>query len=59
MIRCSVCCINVKSVILAKCLHTFCKGCLEEYLASRKRKCPLCKIRFSADDMKTFWWDHT
>ncbi|OMJ69389.1 hypothetical protein SteCoe_32891 [Stentor coeruleus] len=59
MIKCSVCCVNTKDIILSKCLHTFCKVCLNEQLASRKRKCPLCKIRFSADDMKNFWWENT
>ena len=59
MIRCSVCCSRVKNVILTKCLHSFCRECLEDYLASRKRKCPLCKIRFSSEDMKPFWWERT
>eukprot|EP00477_Mikrocytos_mackini_P001269 GAHX01001356.1.p1 GENE.GAHX01001356.1~~GAHX01001356.1.p1 ORF type:complete len:399 (+),score=95.85 GAHX01001356.1:65-1261(+) len=54
-IRCSVCNENKKDSILAKCSHTFCKGCLKSNLRVRNRKCPTCKTVYDNNDIRVFY----
>ena len=57
MITCSVCNNEEKTVVLSKCFHTFCKKCIDKNIEIRDRKCPSCRIKFSAEDVKTLFWD--
>ncbi|KAJ3399466.1 E3 ubiquitin-protein ligase bre1, partial [Chytridiales sp. JEL 0842] len=40
------------------CLHfssQFCKGCIDDLVNSRQRKCPKCGMAFSQNDVKQFY----
>ena len=56
VIRCVICTLRFKEVVIAKCYHTFCKQCIADNLDQRKRKCPQCQTKFGADDVKPFRW---
>jgi chromosome segregation ATPase len=53
MVKCSLCNDNFKDVMLTKCSHCFCRGCVNDnLLVARNRKCPLCGTRFAESDVK-------
>jgi E3 ubiquitin-protein ligase BRE1 len=52
MLRCSVCKDRFKSVAITRCLHMFCKECIDENLRNRHRKCPACAEKFGQDDVR-------
>jgi len=45
-LNCAVCKEREKQVMLAKCMHMFCRQCIKEQQAARNRACPLCKKKF-------------
>ena len=55
LLKCTSCDNNFKSHVLARCMHCFCKECIETVYESRQRKCPTCGIAFSREDMKQFY----
>jgi len=57
MIRCSQCSERIREVVITKCFHTFCKKCIDDNLALRKRKCPSCLTKFGDMDVKKIWWN--
>ena len=57
LIHCKVCKTNRKNVVITKCFHTFCRGCVEATFESRKRKCPICRESISQNDVKEIFWD--
>lgn len=56
ILRCSCCEINFKQQVIVKCMHTFCKDCLDRRIASRQRKCPACGLAFAKEDCQTLYW---
>ncbi|WWD19675.1 E3 ubiquitin-protein ligase BRE1 [Kwoniella shandongensis] len=56
LLRCSCCEQNFKQQVIVKCMHTFCKSCLEQRIASRQRKCPACGLSFAKEDVQTLYW---
>ena len=57
MLRCKVCNVHMKDVVLSKCSHLFCKDCIMTNLQMRQRHCPTCRHKYTADDVKRIWWD--
>ncbi|KAJ3065053.1 hypothetical protein HDU98_011543 [Podochytrium sp. JEL0797] len=55
LVKCSACSTNFKSHILTKCMHTFCKSCLDDLVNSRQRKCPKCANPFGHADIRPFY----
>ena len=51
VILCSVCNKNPTAVVLSKCWHLFCHGCIKSRLGSRSRKCPTCGVAFGQADV--------
>lgn len=51
LLNCSSCRTRLKSHVILKCMHTFCKECLES-----KRRCPSCDEPFSVHDVKQFYF---
>ncbi|KAF8973107.1 BRE1 E3 ubiquitin ligase-domain-containing protein [Flammula alnicola] len=45
-----------RSTIITKCMHTFCKSCIDARLATRQRKCPACNLAFGQSDVHTFFF---
>ena len=56
LIRCSQCRMRNKDCVLTKCLHMYCRRCIEQNLSQKKRKCPSCYTKFTSDDIRTFYW---
>ncbi|KAL1412374.1 E3 ubiquitin-protein ligase bre1 [Vanrija albida] len=56
LLRCSTCHLNFKQQVLIKCMHTFCKDCIDQRIATRQRKCPACGVAFSKEDVGTLYW---
>ncbi|ODN99047.1 E3 ubiquitin-protein ligase BRE1 [Cryptococcus amylolentus CBS 6273] len=56
LLKCSCCEQNFKQQVIVKCMHTFCKQCLESRIASRQRKCPACGLAFAKEDIQTLYW---
>lgn len=55
MLKCSTCNLNFRSVILSKCMHTFCKGCVDARLTTRQRRCPSCDLTFTNSEVHKFY----
>ncbi|TPX36367.1 hypothetical protein SmJEL517_g01550 [Synchytrium microbalum] len=55
LIICRTCDSRFKSVVLSKCMHVFCKECIDDVLNARQRKCPTCGTAFGKDDVKTIY----
>lgn len=57
LLRCSVCTDRFKSVAITRCLHMFCKECIDENLRNRQRKCPACGEKFGQDDVRQVFFN--
>lgn len=55
LLLCSTCGLNFRSVIITKCMHTFCKPCVDSRIATRQRKCPACNLQFAQSDVSTLY----
>ena len=53
LVKCEVCHLRMKDVIISKCSHTFCRACVEKSLQSRQRTCLHCREKFSESDVNT------
>ena len=52
-VKCSLCGARDKEVALTRCMHCFCKTCVDEnLLQARNRKCPLCGLKFADSDVR-------
>ncbi|OAD05532.1 hypothetical protein MUCCIDRAFT_80617 [Mucor lusitanicus CBS 277.49] len=51
LLNCSTCQVRLKSHIILKCMHTFCKECLES-----TKRCPSCDEPFNHHDVKQFYF---
>lgn len=40
-----------RNTLITKCMHTFCKDCIDARIATRQRKCPACGVAFSQTDV--------
>ncbi|KAF8635226.1 hypothetical protein AX17_004001 [Amanita inopinata Kibby_2008] len=56
LLRCSTCKTHFRNTVITKCMHTFCKQCVESRIATRQRKCPACNILFAQSDVQTLWF---
>lgn len=52
LMKCNSCHIRDKNTVILKCMHCFCKTCLDIRLETRQRKCPNCGDAFGANDVK-------
>ena len=53
---CSVCESRIKDHILSRCMHIFCKQCVDKRLETRQRKCPTCGSAFGPNDVKQVYF---
>lgn len=56
ILRCPVCEDEFVNATISRCYHLFCRGCLENNLKNRDRKCLACKEKFGQDDIKTIYF---
>lgn len=52
LMKCNSCHTRDKNAVILKCMHCFCKTCLDIRLETRQRKCPNCGDAFGANDVK-------
>lgn len=52
LMKCNSCHTRDKNAVILKCMHCFCKTCLDIRLETRQRKCPNCGDAFGAGDVK-------
>lgn len=55
LLTCSVCQKEHKDTVLLKCMHVFCKSCIDRRIQDRERRCPNCAVGFSNGDIKTIY----
>eukprot|EP00741_Cyanophora_paradoxa_P012301 tig00000169_g11887.t1 len=48
-LKCSVCHLRPKEVIIARCFHMFCQHCIQKSLQVRNRKCPACGEKYGGE----------
>eukprot|EP00158_Paraphelidium_tribonemae_P007187 Partr_v1_DN28144_c0_g1_i7_m55680 putative E3 ubiquitin- protein ligase len=53
--QCSVCEFRIKNHVITKCMHVFCKECIDDRLETRQRKCPQCGAMFGPGDVKMIY----
>ncbi|KAI0165834.1 hypothetical protein GGR57DRAFT_138296 [Xylariaceae sp. FL1272] len=53
MATCSICKKDFKNTVIRGCGHIFCRGCVDDRLANRMRKCPNCNKAFDKSDIMT------
>ncbi|KAF8482639.1 BRE1 E3 ubiquitin ligase-domain-containing protein, partial [Russula ochroleuca] len=56
ILKCSTCRQNMRSTILTKCLHTFCKSCIDMRISTRQRKCPACNLQFAQSEAQQLYF---
>ncbi|KAF9432274.1 E3 ubiquitin-protein ligase bre1 [Entomortierella beljakovae] len=55
LLKCPSCDVNFKSHVILRCMHVFCKQCMDNQLEFRQRKCPTCRENFGAKDVKEIY----
>ncbi|KAJ1743165.1 E3 ubiquitin-protein ligase bre1 [Coemansia sp. RSA 989] len=55
LLKCPTCRTNFKSHVLMRCMHVFCKQCLDSRIETRQRKCPSCSEPFGAKDVRQIY----
>ncbi|KAJ8661519.1 hypothetical protein O0I10_002785 [Lichtheimia ornata] len=56
LLNCNLCNERYKSHIILRCMHTFCKKCLDELMENGPRRCPKCNETFGVNDVKQFYF---
>lgn len=56
-LHCSVCPNQPKEVALTRCGHMLSRQCVDQLVAQRSRKCPLCGLAFSSSDVLSVFLD--
>ena len=55
LLKCPACDVNFKSHVILRCMHVFCKNCMDKQMEYRQRKCPTCRENFGAKDVKEIY----
>ncbi|KAF9546948.1 hypothetical protein EC957_009113 [Mortierella hygrophila] len=55
LLKCPACDVNFKSHVILRCMHVFCKSCMDKQMEYRQRKCPTCRENFGAKDVKEIY----
>jgi len=56
-LNCSIVTTQPVEVVLTRCGHLFSRQCVNNLIAGRNRKCPICGERFGQDDAKPIYLD--
>ncbi|KAH9949593.1 BRE1-domain-containing protein [Amylocystis lapponica] len=56
ILKCSTCNMNMRNTVITKCMHSFCKSCVESRISTRQRKCPACNLPFSQGEVQTLFF---
>ncbi|KAJ6587101.1 BRE1 E3 ubiquitin ligase-domain-containing protein [Mycena vulgaris] len=56
VLKCTACKgAEFRDTVLTKCMHTFCRSCVDARLSTRQRKCPACNAAFGDKDVQTIY----
>ncbi|KAI8875150.1 hypothetical protein K501DRAFT_289492 [Backusella circina FSU 941] len=55
LLNCTICKTRLKSHALIRCMHTYCKECLDDLIRKNARVCPHCSEPFSPSDVRQFF----
>lgn len=55
LLKCNSCKTKDKNAIITKCMHVFCRDCLDTRIETRQRKCPNCGEPFGQGDIKSIY----
>ncbi|ORX58550.1 hypothetical protein BCR36DRAFT_580163 [Piromyces finnis] len=55
LLKCPSCNIQFKSHVIMRCMHVFCRECIDKRVDSRQRKCPTCGESFGKQDIKQIY----
>ncbi|KAJ7747309.1 BRE1 E3 ubiquitin ligase-domain-containing protein [Mycena metata] len=56
VLKCTACKgAEFRDTVLTKCMHTFCRSCVDARLTTRQRKCPACGQSFAVADVQTIY----
>lgn len=55
LLRCAACDKNYKDSALLRCMHVFCKECIDERVRTRQRNCPTCGENFCMAEVKKIY----
>ncbi|KAF9469928.1 BRE1 E3 ubiquitin ligase-domain-containing protein [Collybia nuda] len=56
LLKCSTCQQNFRNTVITKCMHTFCKQCVDTRITTRQRKCPVCGLGFAQSEVQTIFF---
>lgn len=56
VLKCSTCRQNMRNTVITKCMHSFCRNCVNERIQSRQRKCPACNLPFSQGEVHQLYF---
>ncbi|KAL7409085.1 BRE1 E3 ubiquitin ligase-domain-containing protein [Mrakia frigida] len=56
ILQCSTCSLRLRSHCITKCMHTFCKDCIDARVSTRQRKCPACNLGFATSDVQQIYF---
>ncbi|KAI9572298.1 hypothetical protein HD554DRAFT_2015366 [Boletus coccyginus] len=56
IVKCTTCKQNMREVVLTKCMHTFCKPCVDTRISTRQRRCPNCNLAFAQSEVQTVYF---
>ncbi|KAJ7497481.1 BRE1 E3 ubiquitin ligase-domain-containing protein [Mycena latifolia] len=56
VLKCTACKgAEFRNTVLTKCMHTFCRSCVDSRVSTRQRKCPACNLPFGTQDIQTIY----
>jgi len=56
VLKCSTCKMAMRSCVITKCMHSFCRQCVDTRISTRQRKCPACNLGFAASDVQQLYF---
>jgi len=56
VLKCSTCKMSMRNTVITKCMHTFCRQCVETRITTRQRKCPACNLGFASSDVQQVYF---
>ncbi|EGN99683.1 hypothetical protein SERLA73DRAFT_167589 [Serpula lacrymans var. lacrymans S7.3] len=56
VLKCSTCKERFRSTVITKCMHTFCKECVDARISTRQRKCPTCNLSFAQSEAQQVYF---
>jgi len=56
VLKCSACKgAEFRDTVLTRCMHTFCRTCVDSRITTRQRKCPACNQPFTTGEVQTIY----